>query len=356
MQKYLNRTGTIKERDELVEMLSKTVGPGEIYELWREVWVNTDSRDQLPNFDWNQLVKSAERVKRQRRKTRTLRLWLGSSAAVILLMIFFSLNQWFLGEGHVIYETDFGERKEVVLEDGTKVSLNADSKLTWDKGWKKNGKRIVVLEGEAFFEVAKLEQLQVRENGDTEESASERMPFEVWTQDVTIWVLGTAFNAAQRRGKTDVYLEHGSVELSLHNYNEELSETTELSVKEEFSDVSEDENVAIRPKKVIQMHPGDFVSYSSDINDLVLKKMDTSEELFEWKKGLLSYQDESFREVLQNLEDLFGISFKVEDDELLETRVDLTIPYKDWGTVRKMIEKMLDVEILEAEGKVFRIK
>src|SRR5690606_28811338 len=74
--------------------------------------------------------------------------------------------------------TQKGVRKQLVLPDGTKVWLNADSKLSYDNSMNDNDVRSVDLEGEAFFDVAK----------DVDR------PFLIETKEISIKVLGTVFN------------------------------------------------------------------------------------------------------------------------------------------------------------------
>src|SRR5690606_24170677 len=73
--------------------------------------------------------------------------------------------------------TPCGGEYQAVLSDGTKVWLNADSHLKYPVDFDKD-KRVVELEGEAYFEVAKM-------NG---------KPFIVKTQNQEVKVLGTHFN------------------------------------------------------------------------------------------------------------------------------------------------------------------
>lgn len=70
-----------------------------------------------------------------------------------------------------------GERKEVVLPDGTKVMLNAGSYLKYPERFAPDSRRIE-MDGEAFFDV-------VHEEG---------RPFVVSTKDADIKVLGTSFD------------------------------------------------------------------------------------------------------------------------------------------------------------------
>ncbi len=104
------------------------------------------------------------------------------------------------------------------------------------------------------------------------------------------------------------------------------------------------------------MNPGDWVSYSSGKDMLVHKTMVEAEDKTEWKDGTLSYQDVEFREMLQNLEDLYGKKFDVEDQELLNKRVNFSVPYKDWDTVKEMMKWMLGVEITKLDDNRVQIK
>ncbi|MDH5828741.1 FecR family protein [Sphingobacterium faecium] len=72
-----------------------------------------------------------------------------------------------------------GGEYQVVLSDGTKVWLNADSKLSYPKSFEKD-QREVTLIGEAYFEV----------------SSDKNRPFIVHTKNQTVEVLGTHFNIA----------------------------------------------------------------------------------------------------------------------------------------------------------------
>ncbi len=92
-----------------------------------------------------------------------------------------------------------GQQRQLVLEDGTKVTLNASSKLLYPKSFMKKEKREVTLTGEAFFEVAK----------------DARKPFIIHTPRMGIRVLGTSFNvkdySEEQRAETS--LIQGKVEV-----------------------------------------------------------------------------------------------------------------------------------------------
>lgn len=99
------------------------------------------------------------------------------------------------------YETlaPLGAKSQVSLTDGTKVWLNAGSRLLYSTGFGQQN-REVRLEGEAYFEVAK----------------SAALPFEVKTSRITVKALGTAFNvkAYPNEATIETILVEGEVEVS----------------------------------------------------------------------------------------------------------------------------------------------
>ena len=96
---------------------------------------------------------------------------------------------------------EMGSRKEARLPDGTRVWLNAGSRLRYDTGMNQQDMRSVELSGEAFFDVAK----------------NKEHPFVIHTGKIAIRVLGTAFNVRAYPGErlTEATLMRGSIELTV---------------------------------------------------------------------------------------------------------------------------------------------
>jgi len=95
-----------------------------------------------------------------------------------------------------VYTTNSGERKKIVLPDGTVVLLNAQSRLSVRKEF--NGtNRDVLLNGEGFFSV----------------THNRQKPFNVYTGDLKVKVLGTEFNvkAYDNDASSEVTLLKGAV-------------------------------------------------------------------------------------------------------------------------------------------------
>ena len=109
-------------------------------------------------------------------KTLNTKVYWGA-AAIFVALVGLTLSAIFLLPAQTITQLAAkGEKKEIILEDGTHVFLNGNSSITYRSSFE--DKRHITLVGEAFFDVAR----------DT------TRPFTVNMGDVTVRVLGTSFN------------------------------------------------------------------------------------------------------------------------------------------------------------------
>lgn len=176
-----------------------TFNEDELLELKNKTWQALSKEKQNHDFPLGEPAKviTIHRKKRQ---------YWWYVAAACLAFIFFATWKWWPAGGDKEHEivylqqlvTQKGFRSQVLLPDGSKVWLNAGSKLDYPKQF--NGKtRDVQLQGEAYFEVTK----------DSEK------PFFVHTKSFDIKVLGTGFNVRAYLDEDSAVtsLVHGSVEV-----------------------------------------------------------------------------------------------------------------------------------------------
>lgn len=136
---------------------------------------------QLHILDIAAQVYGSQRMHVKRRPTRFFRYFVTVAASVAVL-----LGAWFASELHtvnrlskriVMQEVPAGQRTNVVLEDGTRISLNAGSTLEYPAVFARGERRVKLL-GEAIFEV----------------QHDKDRPFIVETFASDIEVLGTRFS------------------------------------------------------------------------------------------------------------------------------------------------------------------
>ncbi|WP_341327905.1 FecR family protein [Methylotuvimicrobium sp. KM2] len=115
---------------------------------------------------------------------------LSGLAALFLLaavLPFLGLDDYFFSD----YRTGVGERRTIVLADGSQVLLNTDTAIALD--WNEQERSITLRRGQALFTVA----------------PDPNRPFSVVTEDCTVTALGTVFEVHTERKATRVtVLEH----------------------------------------------------------------------------------------------------------------------------------------------------
>jgi len=149
--------------------------------------VNPDA--EVENKVWEEITSNINTKESAPKRSLLIRLLpYGAVAAVALIFFIFNLGN--------NYDTNINvalaKKENITLPDGSTVVVNADSRLAYDKGsWDK--KRVVFLEGEAFFSVEKGSKFRVKTNSGF------------------VQVLGTSFNVYARNDKLNVQCETGKV-------------------------------------------------------------------------------------------------------------------------------------------------
>jgi ferric-dicitrate binding protein FerR (iron transport regulator) len=165
----------------------------------------------------------------------------------------------------------YGSRSEIVLSDGTKVWLNAGSRLIYPSRFVDKD-REVLLSGEAFF--------SVKENSN--------QPFVVKTADVKVEVLGTKFNVS-------AYPEDYSVQTVL----------TEGSVKIRKSEAG-------LFNKATKLEPGQMAYFNKKSEEATIYEVDTK-QYTSWTQGLWNFSNTDFNRIVKRLERYYNIRFQFDD-------------------------------------------
>ena len=113
--------------------------------------------------------------------------------------------------------TKIGQQDNIVLSDGSKIILNAESKLVYNKNFNKDN-RLVKLEGEAYFQVSQ-----------------NHLPFTINTDYGEITVLGTAFNVRNRNDGFELGVNEGKVRISNKDNVLQLIEGQSINVESKFN-------------------------------------------------------------------------------------------------------------------------
>ena len=252
-------------------------------------------------FEWKKLEAKIEAKKTPpKRKFRFLKQF--SAAASILLLI--SLGLYFLNtNSRITHKTNFGEILNLKLQDGSNVTLNSNSSLSYYE----NSSRKVWLSGEAFFQVDK--------------KIATNAKFWVITNDLSVEVYGTSFNVNTKKKKTDVFLEEGNIWLKLNNGVD---------------------------KKMI---PGNYISYSADKNK-ILEDISIFDPTIKtsWKEGSLIFENLSLEKAMEKIEETYGYSIIFEDIKSKNILITGAVPITNIDICLKAIEKSVNVSIIKKEN------
>ena len=283
--------------------------------------------DKALDFYWKEMDSRSRRGYSEMPQRRMIRnqknYWYGAMAASVIILLglflFMQGKPELFNNHEMVYQTGYGQREEVVLDDGSIVTLNANSKIHWSSDWRETKLREIVLQGEAFFEVKKRDGI----------------PFTVRTEDLAVEVLGTSFNVDNREAKTKVYLEEGEVNLK-------------LLLKEESKQLLDEENIL--------MKPGDQVKYIARENKIEKEEGQTMITAAAWKNNVLNFKNMKFSEVLNLLREIYGQSFECSDSNLLSTPMYLGVPYSNWDAVRQALELSLNIEFEQKASRRYVVK
>jgi transmembrane sensor len=237
---------------------------------WRKVKEAISTQVPVRNINWYKRLTAAASVA------------LLISAGAWYAVNYFSNNA---EQSSNLYKTEFAKTKKIILPDGSKVTLNANSELKLSAAWNEENERQVWLEGEAYFEV--------------EKKLATNQKFIVHTKDLDVEVLGTKFNVNTRHKKALVSLEEGKIKLS-------LKEDPTASTKQKFI------------KNVIEMKPGEVVKIDTGFSLQAEKNISFHSG---WIRNEFHFNNTSLKDISTLIFDTYGYTVVVEDQELLKRTI-----------------------------------
>ncbi len=231
------------------------------------------------------------------------------AAAVLLL----AAGAWWLTRPTPTVEwqvvaTNNNETRELILPDGSNITLNANSELRYPSDFAENN-RLLEFKGEAFFAVAHRPE----------------QPFVINVSGAEIKVLGTAFNVNQMLDSTVVSVVEGLVALNSTRY----LNTIELAAGE----------------------AGSINHQSNQLNHF--SKADRNATA--WKSGLLEFLDTPLPNVFSRLEQHFNVQIEYSPENLRLCRYSFGPTDASLSSHFSNLEKIYQVRIIQVSDKHYRI-
>lgn len=255
-----------------------------------------------------------QRLRPKARNAKDLQRWLLAASFLVAVL----LGSWLFREPILqkSYSTSNGETRTLVLTDGSRVVLNANSRLQVPRFGFGAASRQVHLTGEGRFSVVHTPN-------------DER--FVVLTDlGFRVEVLGTEFNLVARRGTAQVVLQKGKVKV-LYRGKPALAATT------------------------LMMTPGDVVSVNNTRKKLQVLQVRHPENYSAWQEGRFIFDQTSLADIKQLLKDNYGLEVSIQGMDESQVTVSGSFKAKTADELLQALSEVLNISVLRQDDKVLLI-
>jgi len=246
------------------------------YERLEALWIDLDYAPVARDLGGRPLLAARGRLVGGAVGNPGRRAWLAAGAAIAAgLVAAVGIGLWTAPRAaSQTYQTAAGQTRQVVLADGTRVQLNAASKITVSLGL--DTRRVQMDDAEAVFDVAH----------------DAARPFLIAVGDRQVRVVGTEFNLRHRADKVALTVRRGVVE--------------------------------VRPAGAPQAQPtrvtvGQQLTHTDGQSGSILKVSD-SVAAFAWTSGQLIYRDQPLADVAADLSRRFAAPVRTADAQTATLR------------------------------------
>ena len=187
-------------------------------------------------------------------------------------------------------ETGIGEQRNVVLNDGSTLLLNTNSRVTVD--FSENVRNVVLLKGEAHFDVAH----------------DAARPFTVTAGNNTVTAVGTAFNMQ--------YIDDNAFELVVTD--------GKVLVKDRFSAFNSNQSLfSSEPVEGegLLMFAGEKATIKGDVEARESLSQNDIDDDLAWQQGMIVFKGEPLDAVLAEIGRYTPVHFVIIDDAIRHRRV-----------------------------------
>lgn len=274
VSKVLAGEASYDEKQQLKQILLESKEHTLMYNQLKEYW-NADVKLNKTNeesFEAGVMAQINFEPEIRKSKFNLIYLRTASVAAVVFFVMTCGLAYLYTAQPNEVYTYSAQTVPvEYLLEDGTKVTLNKNSSLTYSSNFGKE-RRDVKLNGEAFFKVTK----------------DKTKPFAVEALGTKTVVLGTSFNvrANAETNEVSTTLIEGSVNFKADNCD-------------------------------VKLKQGEEIIYNKETKQYALAQTDIQFNTA-WISGRFNYTDITFNDLVKKLEKIYQLEIKITDKRVAD--------------------------------------
>lgn len=302
--------GKISNADEkkLFEFIQKEEQNYQQFKDWERAWMLSEKEDLRTAREWESLqcrIRTHEAVNPMISKSGSdLWRWAVAIAAMFVLIaggtwVVLNTTTFMNKAQYIVFEAPYGEKSKMTFPDGTVVWLNAGSSLKYSNKYNTDD-RVVELEGEGYFEVAK----------------KKKIPFVVHTRGYDVVVKGTKFNVT-------AYPEDSNITTTLMEGAVEL----------------------LKEKQHIAMKPGESVTLNVVSGKFTLTKVnpDVSKA---WSENRIEYDNISLRELAAKLSRQYDVKIHLLTEEVGDKRFSISLRNQETiGEVMSALKEIIPIQV-----------
>lgn len=312
--KELSGENSVEEQEKLRIWLTKDLENQQIFDSYEATWDEMDrvkgKSSREVDMEWERLEKSIDfESSSLKTKERSLYGNMYRYAATLLIVVLAGFAVYYFlnvqRSEQLVAEIQI---QEVKLSEGSIVTINSRTKLTYPKRFEKN-KREVELSGEAFFQVAK----------------DPDRPFIINAGDIRIEVLGTSFNvkAYEDQEEIEVTVSTGKVAVySIDNPDERV-----ILVKGEKA-------IFYKSNTKIEIFINEDINFDS------------------WKTKQIIFEDTPMPEVIRIINEIYKSDLKLVGSQILDCPVTTTFDNQSLESILNVLESTLDLSIVHKGNSI----
>lgn len=311
-RRYLDNIYTRGEALQLLDDISRADNRDLLNELSDEIWEEASLQHITSDLEREKYKKEARLLLRKiEHGKRFFFHRVGYAVAGIAAVLCITLGIHYFHQTNVQSvmfvqaTTSFGEKKQVVLPDGTRIVLNSCSSLRYPDVFT-DEMRKVELDGEAYFQVAR----------------NEAMPFIVTTRSFDVRVLGTHFNVKSysKDEIVSVNVESGKVQIDLPEAMMRLTASEQVSINTlsgEYAKKREKGEVAAWIKGSLKFSSTPIRDVARELERVYNCHIAFANE-YEFNNLISGEHDnESLESVLKSIEYISGVKYKKEGRNII---------------------------------------
>lgn len=219
-------------------------------------------------------VREGSYIDRKRKRSYSVAI-VGSILAILFVGGYFLTDKAPIDTSHqqvvqqIEKSTSKGQRSSILLRDGSKVTLNSETRIVYNDNFGLNNRRIH-LDGEAFFEVTK----------------NKNLPFTVTSEHLVTRALGTSFNVRDYTDEADASIALATGEVKVNR--------TAVANK--------DSNVILKPNEQITI---------DKTSQVWLKTIFDVDRVLSWKENNLYFNEMNLSDIIKTLERWYNVKISV---------------------------------------------